>query len=86
MDLEKFLQLAKLGVVTVEFKRVDTGEIRIMPCTLNPSLCNIVGSKPFPISIANQSSSSDYICVWAIDRGEWRDFKVDTVIRWYSGY
>ena len=36
----KFLELAKVGVVTVEFRKIDTQELRIMPCTLNNKLSN----------------------------------------------
>ena len=34
-DLYKAL---KEGVVTVEFIKIDTGELRVMPCTLNKDI------------------------------------------------
>ena len=34
-DLYKAL---KEGVVTVEFTKIDTGELRVMPCTLNQDI------------------------------------------------
>ena len=37
-NIEKFLKLAKQDVVTVEFRKIDTNELRIMPCTLNTEL------------------------------------------------
>lgn len=86
MGIEEFLKSAKNGVVTVEYTRVDTGELRKMPCTLNTSICEVVSKKPFPAMIRSQNASSEYVCVWAIDRAEWRDFRVNTVIRWYPGY
>ena len=33
-----FVEAAKKGVVTVEFTKIDTDELRVMPSTLNPEL------------------------------------------------
>ena len=38
MNMKGFVSKAKDGVVTVEFTKVNTGEKRIMPCTLNREL------------------------------------------------
>ena len=37
---EKLFKALKEGVVTVEFTKVDTGELRVMPCTLNQEIHN----------------------------------------------
>ena len=40
MNVKEFLDAARAGEVTVEFKKIDTGEVRVMPCTLNSKLSN----------------------------------------------
>ena len=35
MDSKKIIDALQKGVVTVVFEKLDTGEIRTMPCTLN---------------------------------------------------
>ena len=34
MDSKKIIDALQKGVVTIVFKKIDTGEIRTMPCTL----------------------------------------------------
>jgi hypothetical protein len=38
MKTSEFISAAKDGVVTVEFEKIDTKELRVMPCTLNYAL------------------------------------------------
>jgi len=33
-DASKFLAAARQSSVTVEFTKINTGEVRVMPCTL----------------------------------------------------
>jgi len=80
VNVNDFINKAKKGVVTVEFRKVDTGELRIMPCTLNRELS---GDK-VP-EIFEQRAVSDYIAVWCLDKNDWRSFRVNTVERWYEG-
>ena len=35
MDSRKIIDALKKGVVTIVFEKIDTKEIRTMPCTLN---------------------------------------------------
>tara|TARA_B100001105_G_scaffold244594_1_gene226500 strand:- start:1980 stop:2243 length:264 start_codon:yes stop_codon:yes gene_type:complete len=79
MNIEGLITALKEGIVTVEFKKLDTGEIRIMPCTLNSEL-----AKHTP-RILNFDHNSDTIVMWAIDKKAWRDVRVNTIIRWYAG-
>jgi len=76
-----FVSSAKKGVVTVEFTKIDTGELRVMPCTLNPELSN--HNVP---EILEQKEESDHLVVWSLDKQAWRSFRVNTVIKWYEGY
>jgi len=76
-----FVKAAQEGVVTVVFKKINDGEIRTMPCTLNRALS---GNK-VPEEI-DQRDESDNIAVWALDKESWRSFRVNTVIQWYKGY
>ena len=80
MNTKPIVDALKTGVVTVVFKKLGTGEIRTMPCTLNNELS---GNKvPGPM---NQSVGNDHYAVWCLDRSAWRSFRTSTVIRWYTG-
>ena len=78
--IAEFLKEAKKGLVTVEFQKIDSEEIRVMPCTLNNELS---GNKvPGPM---NQGIENDHFAVWCLDKNAWRSFRTNTVIRWYTG-
>ena len=79
--MEDFVKAAKQGVVTVEFNKIGTGELRVMPCTLNRELSN--GNVP---EVIEQSEQSEHLAVWALDKEAWRSFRVSTVVKWYEGY
>ena len=76
ISVNELIENLKTGVVIVEFKKIDTGEIRSMPSTLNPELI------PSSSRILNISSTSDTIMVWSIDKEAWRDIRVSTIIKW----
>lgn len=76
--IKGFIDAAKKGVVTVEFTKIDTGELRVMPCTLNPELSN--HNVP---EILEQREDNEHIVVWSLDKNAWRSFRVETVIDWY---
>ena len=79
-NIVQFLKEAKEGIVTVEFQKIDSEEIRVMPCTLNNELS---GNKvPGPM---NQGVENDHFAVWCLDKNAWRSFRTNTVIRWYTG-
>lgn len=80
IEEEKFLQAAKEGVVTVVFKKIDSDEIRVMPCTLNHILSE--GKVP---EVFSQRPVSEHYSVWCLDKSAWRSFRKNTVIEWYSG-
>jgi len=80
-DIAKFLAEAKEGVVTVEFRKIDTEELRIMPCTLNRELSNNKVPETF-----SQKVDNDHFAVWCLDKDAWRSFRVNTVEQWYIGY
>lgn len=79
MEIKKFLDAARAGEVTVEFKKIDTGEVRVMPCTLNSKLANT------EIIVQEQGHDNDHLVVWSLDKDAWRSFRVSTVIEWYVG-
>lgn len=81
MNANEFLKAAQKGPVTVTFKKVGTGEIRVMPCTLNRDL----SEQNVPEQIEQQPESEHY-AVWALDKKAWRSFRVDTVVEWHEGY
>lgn len=67
------------GQVTVTFQKVDSDEIRVMPCTLNRTIleANEVATK-----ISKINPDSDQIVAWALDKNAWRSFIADTVLGW----
>ena len=80
-DRNKFLELAKKGIVTVEFRKIDTQELRIMPCTLNNKLSNGKVREGM-----KQNANNDDFAVWSLDKNAWRSFRTNTVEDWYEGY
>lgn len=79
--IEGLLEAAKKGVVTVEFKKIGTDEIRVMPCTLNSELSN--GNVQEKVE---QQTVNEHYAVWALDKAAWRSFRVSTIVKWYEGY
>lgn len=69
----------KEGVVTVEFTKLDTGELRVMPCTLN----NEISKQKLEIK---NYHTNDTMVMWGLDVQAWRDVKIDTIQKWYRGY
>ena len=67
------------GVVTVEFTKLDTGELRVMPCTLN----NEISGQKLEIKSYN---TNDTMVMYGLDVKAWRDVKIDTIHKWYPGY
>ena len=69
----------KEGVVTVEIIKIDTGELRVMPCTLNQEIHKQT------LNIKNYSTN-DTMVMYGLDVNAWRDVKIDTIQKWYQGY
>lgn len=80
-DKDKFLKAITEGVVTVEFRKLGTNELRVMPCTLSPELSN--GKVQEQVG---QMAESDNYAVWCLDKEAWRSFRCNTVEDWYEGY
>jgi hypothetical protein len=81
MNMNGFFEAARRGVVTVEFNKIDTGEKRVMPCTLNREL-----SENNVPEVLEQQEVSEHYAVWSLDKSAWRSFRVNTVTNWYEGY
>lgn len=75
----KLLEALKKGTVTVSFRKIDTGELRVMPCTLNPVVLEANGVKQ---KVNVQSTDTEAFPVWALDKDAWRSFRLDTVEGW----
>ena len=75
-NLVKALQT---GIVQVIFKKINTEEIRIMPCTLNKDVLMENGVKTV---LESMEPSSDHYAVWALDKNAWRSFRVNTIVSW----
>ena len=66
-------KLLVYGVYDVTFTKVN-GEVRTMPCTLNP-----VQMPPAPVKESTRERKDDTLSVWCVDKQEWRSFKVMNV-------
>ena len=74
--MNELIEALKKEVVVITFKKIDTGEIRVMPSKLNSDLM------PESNSIANISAESETIMVWSLDKNAWRDIRSNTIIEW----
>ena len=74
--MNELIEALKKEVVVITFKKIDTGDIRVMPSTLNPELI------PESTSITNISAESETIMVWSLDKNAWRDIRSNTIIEW----
>ena len=79
MNTEKIIDALKKGVITVVFEKIDTKEIRTMPCTLNN---DIHGQN---LQFKNYASP-DTLVMYGLDVKAWRDVRVNTIVEWYEGY
>jgi hypothetical protein len=70
------LEALKKGTVTVSFRKIDTGELRVMPCTLNPVVLEANGVTN---KVNVQGTDTEAFPVWALDKDAWRSFRLDTV-------
>jgi hypothetical protein len=78
---EKHLLIEALmkGTVTVTFKKINSDEIRVMPCTLNPKVLEANG---ITTEVKSVAADSDHIATWALDKEAWRSFRTSTVLGW----
>ena len=75
----KLLEALQKGQVTVTFKKIDTGEIRVMPCTLNP---DVLKANAITSTINYSPNEMEAFPVWSLDKNAWRSFRLDTVEGW----
>ena len=73
------LESLKKGTVTVSFTKLDTGDLRVMPCTLNPVVLDANNVKN---SVNITSADTESFPVWSLDKDAWRSFRLDTVTGW----
>ena len=79
MNTKAIVDALKKGVVTVVFEKIDTGEVRTMPCTLNNKISGVS-------MIIKEYSSPDTLIMYGLDVKAWRDVRVSTIQDWYEGY
>ena len=78
-ETSRLIEALKKGTVTVTFKKINTDEIRVMPCTLNPIVLEAHGVKS---AITDINPDSEHLAAWALDKDAWRSFRLSTVIGW----
>lgn len=79
VEKSKLLEALKKGTVTVSFRKIDTGELRVMPCTLNPAVLEANG---VTTKVNVDNTSTEAFPVWSLDKDAWRSFRLDTVEGW----
>ena len=75
----KLLTALQKGTVQVTFRKIDTGEIRVMPCTLNPTVLKANG---VTTDINFTPDGMEHFPVWSLDKNAWRAFRLETVEGW----
>jgi hypothetical protein len=78
-ELSRLIEALQQGTVTVTFQKIDSDEIRVMPCTLNPIVLKANGVNTV---IESVNPDTDHVAVWALDKDAWRSFRVETVLGW----
>lgn len=78
-ETSRLIEALKRGTVTVTFTKINTDEIRVMPCTLNPVVLEANGVK---LEIKDISPDTDHLAAWALDKEAWRSFRLSTVNGW----
>lgn len=78
-ETSRLIEALKRGTVTVTFTKINTNEIRVMPCTLNPVVLEANGIK---LEIKDISPDTDHLAAWALDKEAWRSFRLSTVNGW----
>jgi len=78
-ETSRLIEALKHGTVTVTFTKINTDEIRVMPCTLNPVVLEAHGQK---IVVEAVSAETDHLAAWALDKEAWRSFRLSTVTGW----
>lgn len=79
MNSGQIVEALKKGVITIVFEKLDTKEIRTMPCTLNKD----IHKQSFTIK---NYTSPDVVVCYGLDVEAWRDVRINTIIEWYEGY
>ena len=79
MNEQEIIKALYEGVVTIVFEKIDTKEMRTMPCTLN----NNISKQTMKL---RKYSSNDTIVCYGLDVKAWRDVKINTIVEWYKGY
>jgi|TARA_R110001599_G_scaffold189438_4_gene384186 hypothetical protein len=81
MSISNLVESLKNGVVTIVFEKIDTKELRVMPCTTNKEFADALST-----SVGKQSPDASTLVMYALDKKAWRDVRVDTIKDWYEGY
>ena len=82
-ETQNLVNALKREAVTVVFKKINTDDIRIMPCTLNEEILRENGVTGGVIKDFNPDS--DHLAAWALDKKAWRSFRLNTVVSWEAG-
>ena len=77
MNSQEIVKALKKGVITVVFEKIDTKEIRTMPCTLNQ---DIHGQS---LEFKNYASP-DTLVMWGLDLIGWRVVRLISIVVWYE--
>jgi hypothetical protein len=80
-ECARLIEALQRGTVTVTFQKIDSDEIRVMPCTLNEKLLLAISIDRKTV-IESISPDCAHLAVWSLDKDAWRSFRVSTVLGW----
>ena len=78
-ECSRLIEALLQGTVTVTFQKIDSDEVRVMPCTLNPT---VLEANNQAIVVDKIDAESHHLAVWSLDKDAWRSFRVNTVLGW----
>lgn len=78
-ESKALFEALRKGTVTVTFRKIDTGELRVMPCTLNPA---VLEANNVTTKVNYEPQNMEAFPVWSLDKDAWRAFRLDTVEGW----
>jgi hypothetical protein len=77
---EELKSYLKEGVLEVLFRKVKTGEERLMKCTLNSEVIDELMETVNISSGPGRAENDNVIRVFDVEKKDWRSFRIDGII------
>lgn len=73
------------AIADVKFTKTD-GTVREMLCTLRPEYLPAPSVAESLLTHNKREENPNVIAVWDINKGDWRSFRIDSIIEMYEHY